>query len=52
MMQHQSIDLLLCAQDAEEDRQEVNQCSDVASCCDGYILEGKELEFYVRKMQK
>jgi len=20
--------------------------------CDGYILEGKELEFYVRKMQK
>jgi small subunit ribosomal protein S8e len=20
--------------------------------CDGYILEGKELEFYLRKMQK
>jgi small subunit ribosomal protein S8e len=29
-------------------------CSRPGQCgrCDGYILEGKELEFYLRKMQK
>lgn len=29
-------------------------CSRPGQCgrCDGYILEGKELEFYIRKMQK